>query len=246
MEFATVLRDKRKALHLTQQSLADQLHVTRQTLSRWENDSSFPNLDTLVALSNILDIPLDTLLKGDDNPMVEKISSDVREKKRLKKYLLVLLSFFILIFLWLCLLGYGRANQVILIDRFNPFLRTQYGYAILPSKTPTKRTLMTVARTSKKPRHKEWFNDPQPVNAYVSNDPFGSGDWLKFDTGMYTTKNRWALVRHKGSYVSAVRLVEKKQIPLQMREQAGSFYLPYSKANYGSRVGKDTPWWPFN
>lgn len=43
--------EKRKELHLTQQQVADQLHVTRQTLSRWENNLSYPNLDTLVNLS---------------------------------------------------------------------------------------------------------------------------------------------------------------------------------------------------
>ncbi|MCS8623036.1 helix-turn-helix transcriptional regulator [Lactiplantibacillus plantarum] len=47
MQFANVLRKKRKELHLTQQQLADKLHVTRQTLSRWENNLSYPNLDTV-------------------------------------------------------------------------------------------------------------------------------------------------------------------------------------------------------
>ncbi|MDG2981929.1 helix-turn-helix domain-containing protein, partial [Latilactobacillus curvatus] len=40
------MTEKRKELHLTQQQLADKLHVTRQTLSRWENNLSYPNLDT--------------------------------------------------------------------------------------------------------------------------------------------------------------------------------------------------------
>lgn len=43
-----------KKKHLTQQQLADKLHVTRQTLSRWENNLSYPNLDTLVNLSEFL------------------------------------------------------------------------------------------------------------------------------------------------------------------------------------------------
>ena len=61
MQFANVLRKKRKELHLTQQQLADKLHVTRQTLSRWENNLSYPNLDTLVNLSEFLAVPLDIL-----------------------------------------------------------------------------------------------------------------------------------------------------------------------------------------
>lgn len=102
---------KRKELHLTQQQLADQLHVTRQTLSRWGNNLSYPNLDTLVNLSEYLTIPLDILLKGDENPMVNKISQDVRDKRKYKRYLLIILVILILLFSWLSILGYGRATQ---------------------------------------------------------------------------------------------------------------------------------------
>lgn len=247
MEFANILREKRKTLHLTQQNLADQLHVTRQTLSRWENETSFPNLDTLVELSEILNISLDTLLKGENNLMVEKISADVREKKRLKRFIIALTGIFVLLVLQLCLLGYGRAQQIAKIDRFNPFLQTTYGYAVLPSKAPSKNKLVTVTNNKGTDKHKEWIKNTKPADAYVSNDPFGQGEWLKFDTGYYTRKNHWALVRHKGSYVFGARVVKKNQIPIQMREQAGNYYEPYSYDAFGSRVGKDTPsWWPFN
>ncbi len=111
LQFANVLRKKRKELHLTQQQLADQLHVTRQTLSRWGNNLSYPNLDTLVNLSEYLTIPLDILLKGDENPMVNKISQDVRDKRKYKRYLLIILVILILLFSWLSILGYGRATQ---------------------------------------------------------------------------------------------------------------------------------------
>nr|WP_257594037.1 helix-turn-helix transcriptional regulator [Lactiplantibacillus plantarum] len=123
MQFANVLRRKRKELHLTQQQLADQLHVTRQTLSRWENNLSYPNLDTLVNLSEFLAIPLDILLKGDGNLMVNKISQDVRDKSKYKRYLTSVLAIFILIFLWLSVLGYGRATQNEWIDRFKPLFK---------------------------------------------------------------------------------------------------------------------------
>ncbi|MHA8111489.1 helix-turn-helix transcriptional regulator [Lactobacillaceae bacterium Melli_B4] len=41
-DFQTVLKQKRAELHLTQQELADQLHVTKQTLSRWETALVIP------------------------------------------------------------------------------------------------------------------------------------------------------------------------------------------------------------
>ncbi|MFT8424541.1 MAG: helix-turn-helix transcriptional regulator [Liquorilactobacillus sp.] len=97
MEFHNILRNKRKDFNLTQQELADQLHVTRQTLSRWENDLSYPNLDTLIQLGEILDIPLDNLLKGGENQMVKQLSNDVRDKKKYGLYLRIILSFLILL-----------------------------------------------------------------------------------------------------------------------------------------------------
>lgn len=137
MEFANNLRSTRKALNMTQQELANQLHVTRQTLSRWENNQSYPNLDTLIELSNLLAIPLDSLLKGGDNPMVTKISNDVRSKKRYQRYLIIIASVFVLALIWLTTLSIGRAYQIQQIDRFNPFLTTQVGYTVLPN-VPTK------------------------------------------------------------------------------------------------------------
>lgn len=50
MQFATMLKQRRTELQMTQQEMADQLFVTRQTVSRWENNLSYPNLDTLVRL----------------------------------------------------------------------------------------------------------------------------------------------------------------------------------------------------
>ncbi|KRM90440.1 helix-turn-helix domain-containing protein [Liquorilactobacillus cacaonum] len=234
MQFANVLRKKRKELHLTQQQVADQLHVTRQTLSRWENNLSYPNLDTLVNLSEFLGIPLDILLKGAGNPMVNKISQDVRDKSKYKRFLLVVLAIFVLIFLWLSVLGYGRATQNEWIDRANPFLRIEYGYAVLPNKVPEKKGKVTIVNSNSK-----------RVDAFVSDDPFGSGSWLKFYTGQYNAKHRWALIAHKGSYVSNIRLVSRRQIPIVMREQAGNQYVSYD-AHAEKRITKRFPWWPFN
>ncbi|MCI1986325.1 MAG: helix-turn-helix domain-containing protein [Lactobacillus sp.] len=245
MQFANVLRKKRKELHLTQQELADQLHVTRQTLSRWENNLSYPNLDTLVRLSGFLEISLDVLLKGDGNPMVNQISQDVRDKSKYKRYLMVVLAALVLIFIWLSLLGYGRATQNELIDRSNPFLRVQYGYAVLPTQVPEKKEETTVVDRDGKNKHVAAVTTPQRVDAFVADDPFGNGSWLKFYTGKYSSKQRWALVAHKGAYVSNIRLVSRAQIPLMMREQTGNHYVAYD-AHAERRITKRFLWWPFD
>lgn len=100
MELGQALKLQREALGLTQQVLADQLHVTRQTVSRWENGSTYPNLDTLVELSDRLQISLDKLLKSDEvpvAPVVHQISRDVQLKRRYLRGLIVTVSLIVLL-----------------------------------------------------------------------------------------------------------------------------------------------------
>ena len=47
---------------MTQEELADRLHVVRQTVSKWENNRAVPDADTLMCISEILDIPVLKLL----------------------------------------------------------------------------------------------------------------------------------------------------------------------------------------
>ena len=50
---------------LTQEEFGKLFHVTRQTVSNWENGKSYPDLQILVSISNQFDVSLDTLLKED-------------------------------------------------------------------------------------------------------------------------------------------------------------------------------------
>lgn len=58
----------RKEQGLTQEQFGSLFHVTRQTVSNWENGKSYPELQILVSISNQFDISLDTLLKNMNNP----------------------------------------------------------------------------------------------------------------------------------------------------------------------------------
>ncbi|WP_413627922.1 YxeA family protein [Fructilactobacillus vespulae] len=220
MDFHNNLKSKRKELKLTQQELADKLHVTRQTLSRWENNLGYPNLDTLIELSNILKTPLDSLLKGGQPSLANKITNDVKAKQTYKRYLFGGVTLIMVIFLWLGFLSYGRSNQISWIDKTNPFIKTQVGYAVLPI-------------SSSKNNHKK--------DVYVSDDSFGTnGSWLKIYFGQYNQDNKWAKIKHKGSYVYSYRLITKNQIPKEMEEQAGKDYIPYVKKSEPNRVNKDS------
>lgn len=67
--------DIRKSHKLTQEEFANMFCVTRQAVSNWENDKSYPDLHTLVEISNQFNITLDVLLKEDER-MVESIDKE--------------------------------------------------------------------------------------------------------------------------------------------------------------------------
>ncbi|MCI2068771.1 MAG: helix-turn-helix domain-containing protein [Bacilli bacterium] len=54
---------QRRKINLTQEQLADQLLVTRQTVSKWETDLAFPETDKLIAMSELFNCSIDYLLK---------------------------------------------------------------------------------------------------------------------------------------------------------------------------------------
>lgn len=58
------LKRLRKAKGLTQEELAERLHVVRQTVSKWEKGTSVPDAELLIRLSEIFEVPVSTLLGG--------------------------------------------------------------------------------------------------------------------------------------------------------------------------------------
>ena len=60
------IKKLRKDNNLTQDDLAEKYYVTRQTISNWENGKSYPDLGTLVKISDDFKISLDILLKEDN------------------------------------------------------------------------------------------------------------------------------------------------------------------------------------
>lgn len=57
------ISELRKAKNLTQEELANQLNVSYQAVSKWENDLSIPDLPTLIQLSELFNVSLDDLVK---------------------------------------------------------------------------------------------------------------------------------------------------------------------------------------
>lgn len=78
MEISKQLQSKRKELKYTQDDLAEKIHVSRQTISNWENGRTLPDIESLILISDFYEISLDNLIKGDDK-MAEKLSQDTKQ-----------------------------------------------------------------------------------------------------------------------------------------------------------------------
>lgn len=80
MELGKQIKKHRQEVQLSQEKLADRVYVSRQTISNWENDKSYPDVNTdvnsLVLLSEIFQISLDNLIKGDIEVMKDVIQKE--------------------------------------------------------------------------------------------------------------------------------------------------------------------------
>ncbi len=76
MELGKQIKKHRQEVQLSQEKLADRVYVSRQTISNWENDKSYPDVNSLVLLSEIFHISLDNLIKGDIEVMKDVIQKE--------------------------------------------------------------------------------------------------------------------------------------------------------------------------
>ena len=86
MELGEKLKQARAAAGLTQEQVAEALLVTRQTISNWENGRTYPDIESVVRLSEVYALSLDELLKG-DRKMVEHLRESTDIVKSNKKLL---------------------------------------------------------------------------------------------------------------------------------------------------------------
>lgn len=80
MELGKQIRMYRLENKLSQEELADRIYVSRQTISNWENDKSYPDINSLVLLSEVFKVSLDKLIKGDIDVMKDVIKKEEVDK----------------------------------------------------------------------------------------------------------------------------------------------------------------------
>ena len=85
MEIGKKLKDARMKSGFTQETVAEKINVSRQTISNWENEKSYPDIISVIALSDFYSISLDDLLKGDREMMehLEECTNVVKSTQKL-------------------------------------------------------------------------------------------------------------------------------------------------------------------
>ena len=64
MNIADRIQNLRKLRGISQEQLADQLGVSRQTISKWESEQSAPDMEKIILLSDYFEVTTDYLLNG--------------------------------------------------------------------------------------------------------------------------------------------------------------------------------------
>ena len=85
MEIGKKLKDARMRSGFTQEAVAEKINVSRQTISNWENEKSYPDIISVIELSDLYSISLDDLLKGDEKMMehLEESTNVVKSTQKL-------------------------------------------------------------------------------------------------------------------------------------------------------------------
>lgn len=115
----------RKHRGMTQQTLADALFVTRQTISKWEKNLSVPDADALVRLADALDATVQTLLGQKEEASAEpsdvavaltrindQLAIQNRRRGRIWKVVAWILAAFVAFNALLLVLGYAASTQL--------------------------------------------------------------------------------------------------------------------------------------
>ena len=107
MEVGGRIRELRAAHGMSQDDLAARVYVSRQTISKWENGKTYPDVQSLLLLSEIFGASVDSLIKGDVETMNETIDRDIETMKRLSYVMLGFLLLMIAALIWVGLQAFA-------------------------------------------------------------------------------------------------------------------------------------------
>lgn len=76
MELKSQIKKYRSTLNLSQEELAEKLFVSRQTISNWENEKSYPDVHNLMMMSALFHVSIDELVKGDKEILKKRVEEN--------------------------------------------------------------------------------------------------------------------------------------------------------------------------
>ncbi len=96
MDIGTKIKEARLATKLTQEEAAETLGVSRQTMSNWENNKTYPDIVSVIKMSDLYNVSLDNLLKEKEETSMtdyidylEESTNIVKSKDKLSKIILI-------------------------------------------------------------------------------------------------------------------------------------------------------------
>ena len=103
---------------LTQDVLAEKLHVTRQAISNWENDKTKPDIESLELLAEVLEVDIEELIYGEKKAVINS-QDKTKQKNRIKITLAVVGSIFVASGLAILFFGFWQDFSISLQTAFS-------------------------------------------------------------------------------------------------------------------------------
>lgn len=100
MEPGSHIKEHRKELGLSKDDLAERIYVSRQTISNWECARTYPDVQSLLLLSNVFGVTVDSLIKGDVETMAQVMDAAVKKYNNLSTVAVVSAAIFLLLGIW--------------------------------------------------------------------------------------------------------------------------------------------------
>lgn len=208
----------RKEHKLSQEEFSELFNVTRQTVSSWENQKSYPDIETLVKISDKFNVSLDILLK-ENKEMVININKQIKNNKKLKIAVFALAMFAFIITILLSTEN-GSAlsekeiaiNQIVYNEGIYSFNGESNNFVVSNGKIDfsVEKGLILITDFSLKDNSK--IDTKRIKNATI---------WVYFDN------NLWAMVEYDGKedfeeWLNEVLLLEMVSYPCRENYQENS------------------------
>lgn len=165
------IRAQREALGMSQEELASACHVSRQTISSWENAKTLPDIQTVASLANIFDIELEELVSDEEAQVAKRISADRRELK----------------LLWLVLLGI--AALYLPVDKLLEGTTRQGNLPLVISLLFLAALALTIGRIAFLTRKHHLSSDAELGNYMMGDIKKGSADRARSRAASFVKRN---------------------------------------------------------